>query len=227
MVISRDYYLNQLISPRPVGQSATESLCELWYTIQHGEDDEPYSNKNWTCSFVNQLMTLYHGTNRLDFMRFDMSHVEPFNIGLHFGTETAARSRIDYLRQKNPTSPFRILKCEVEIRNPLRVEDIFGHSYAGAFSALQDESIRQSANAGLRHEIDVLANEWMASDDDPTLTGSDSAHAEYYAKLNREIVRLFKTLGFDGLVYVNELEDGESKADSYVLFDVGQICDER
>ena len=174
-------------------------------------------------------MTLYHGTNRLDFMRFDMSHVEPFNIGLHFGTETAARNRIDYLWQKNPTSSFRILKREVEIRNPLRVEDIFGHSYAGAFSTLQDESksIRQSANAGLRHEIDVLANEWMASDDDPTLTGSDSAHAEYCAKLNREIVRLFKTLGFDGLVYVNELEDGESKADSYVLFDVGQICVER
>lgn len=35
-------------------------------------------------------MTLYHGTNRLDFMRFDMSHVEPFNIGLHFGTRAAA-----------------------------------------------------------------------------------------------------------------------------------------
>ena len=51
------------------------------------------SNKNRTCSFVNQLMTLYHGTNRLDFMRFDMSHVEPSNIGLHFGTRAAAENR--------------------------------------------------------------------------------------------------------------------------------------
>lgn len=45
-------------------------------------------------------MTLYHGTNRLDLMRFDMSHVEPFNIDLHFGTEAAARNRIDYLQNE-------------------------------------------------------------------------------------------------------------------------------
>ena len=38
-------------------------------------------------------MTLYHRTNRLDFMRFDMSHVETFNIGLHFGTRAAAEKR--------------------------------------------------------------------------------------------------------------------------------------
>ena len=38
-------------------------------------------------------MTLYHGTNRGDFTEFDMSHVEPFNVGLHFGTRAAAENR--------------------------------------------------------------------------------------------------------------------------------------
>lgn len=60
-----------------------------------------------------------------------MSHVGPFNVGLHFGSEAAALSRIDYLRNESPDKPCRLLKFQVDIRNPLRVDDIFGHSYAG------------------------------------------------------------------------------------------------
>ena len=41
----------------------------------------------------NVMRRAYHGTDRLDFTRFDMSHVEPFNVGLHFGTRAAAENR--------------------------------------------------------------------------------------------------------------------------------------
>ena len=36
--------------------------------------------------------------------------------------------------------------------------------------------------------------------------------------------RLFQNLGYDGFVYTNELEDGESAADSYCVFDERQIA---
>ena len=40
---------------------------------------------------TNVTRRAYHGTDRLDFTRFDMTHVNPFNIGLHFGTRAAVR----------------------------------------------------------------------------------------------------------------------------------------
>ena len=35
--------------------------------------------------------------------------------------------------------------------------------------------------------------------------------------------RFFQKLGYDGFVYTNELEDGESAADSYCVFDAKQV----
>ena len=151
-----------------------------------------------------------------------MSHVEPYNVGFHFGTEAAARSRVDYLRNHSPNKSYRILKCQVEINNPYRIEDVFAHSYGGVFSALEDEAARQKADA-IREKVDALVAEWLGSDDDPALMGNEWALAEYNARLNREVCRLFKSLGYDGLVYVNELEDGDSAADSYVVLGVDPV----
>ena len=38
-------------------------------------------------------------------------------------------------------------------------------------------------------------------------------------ELNVELRHLFQKLGYDGFVYTNELEDGESAVDSYCVFD--------
>ena len=152
-----------------------------------------------------------------------MSHVEPCNVGFHFGTEAAARSRVDYLRSHSPNKSYRILKCQVEINAPYRVGDVFGHSYGGVFSALEDEAARQKADA-IQEEIKDLIAEWLGSEDDPALTGGEWALAEYNARLNREVCRLFKTLGYDGLVYVNELEDGDS-ADLPKLMSENNVTD--
>ena len=85
----------------------------------------------------------YHGTNRLDFMRFDMSHVEPFNIGLHFGTEAAAWSRLAYLREENPSANFRILACELTLENPLRVDDLSSPNWRSSPHRRRRVSVRR------------------------------------------------------------------------------------
>ena len=36
----------------------------------------------------------YHGTDRMDFGRFDIAEARVYNVGLHFGTRAAAESRI-------------------------------------------------------------------------------------------------------------------------------------
>lgn len=61
----------------------------------------------------------YHGTDRMDFTRFDVSRAGLFNIGLHFGTKAAA-SRIAFLRKENPSAPCRILIVAMTVENPLR-----------------------------------------------------------------------------------------------------------
>ena len=169
-------------------------------------------------------MTLYHGTNRLDFMRFDMSHVETFNIGLHFGTETAARNRIDYLREENPKASCRILACELTLENPLRVDDVFGHSYGGLFDILEHEINKALPDsAPLRRKFDVLFRRRMNADDNPRFAKDLSLYAAFNRKLNIELRRLSQKLGYDVFVYWNELESGDSAADSYCVFDVGQV----
>ena len=67
----------------------------------------------------------YHGTDRVDFGRFDIAEARIFNVGIHFGTRAAAESRIAYLHEVNLSADFRIFTCELTIRNPLRVEDVY------------------------------------------------------------------------------------------------------
>ena len=42
----------------------------------------------------------YHGTDRMDFARFDIAEARIYNIGLHFGTQSAAESRTTFLRKR-------------------------------------------------------------------------------------------------------------------------------
>ena len=167
----------------------------------------------------------YHGTDRMDFGRFDIAEARIYNIGLHFGTRAAAENRIAYLREENPSASFRILTCELTIRNPLRVEDVFGHSYGRIFEALEDE-IRRAlpAAAPLKRKFDSLCRRWMNSDDNPRFAKDSSLYFAFNQKLNEDLRHLFQKLGYDGFVYTNELEDGESAADSYCVFDERQVA---
>ena len=67
----------------------------------------------------------YHGTDRMDFARFDIAEARIYNVGLHFGTKSAAESRIAFLREEDPSASCRILTCELTLKNPLRVDDVY------------------------------------------------------------------------------------------------------
>ena len=167
---------------------------------------------------------VYHGTARLDFRRFDIAASGIYNIGLHFGTRTAAESRIAYLREENPSASCRILTCELTLENPLRVDDVFGHSYAGLFDILEHEINKAlPASAPLRRKFDVLFRRWMNADDNPRFAKDPSLYAAFNRKLNIELRRLFQKLGYDGFVYRNEIESAAESADSCVVFDARQI----
>lgn len=166
----------------------------------------------------------YHGTDRMDFASFDIAEARQYNIGLHFGTKAAAESRIAFLREENPSAKCRILTCELTLENPLRVEDIFGHTYGWLFEALEREIGRaRTPAAPLRRKYEMLSRRWMNADDNPRFAKNPSLYFAFNQKLNVELRRLFQKLGYDGFVYRNELEDGEAAADSYCVFDAKQV----
>ena len=167
---------------------------------------------------------VYHGTARMDFTRFDIAASEIYNIGLHFGTRAAAESRIAYLRDELPTVSCRIFTCELALENPLRVDDIFGHSYARIFDVLEHEIEKAvPASAPLKKKFDALLRRWMDADDNPRFAKDPSLYAAFDQKLNIELRCLFPELGYDGFVYRNEIESAAESADSYVVFDAKQI----
>lgn len=166
----------------------------------------------------------YHGTDRQDFACFDISEARIYNIGLHFGTRAAAENRIAYLREENPSADCRILACELTLENPLRVDDVFGHSYAGLFDILEREiGGVHPTSAPLRRKYEALLNLWMNADDNPRYAKDPSLYAALNQKLNVELRNLFLKLGYDGFVYRNEIESAAESADSYVIFDAKQI----
>ena len=166
----------------------------------------------------------YHGTDLPDLTRFDIAASGIFNIGLHFGTRAAAESRIACLREENPSADYRILACELTLENPLRVDDVFGHSYAGLFDILEREiGGMHPTSAPLCRKYEALLNRWMNADDNPRFAKDPSLYAAFNQKLNVELRCLFQKLGYDGFVYRNEIESAAESADSYVVFDARQI----
>ena len=86
---------------------------------------------------------VYHGTARLDFTCFDIAASGIYNIGLHFGTRTAAESRLAYLREENPSANFRILACELTLENPLRVDDLSSPNWRSSPHRRRRVSVRR------------------------------------------------------------------------------------
>ena len=182
-----------------------------------------------TAATSSASLRFFHGTAAAAFAAFDPAYIAAGNVGFHFGTRAAALDRIRFLREQKTSNAqfsllgksencarYRILECALDIRNPLRVEYIFGFSYGHLFETVEDEARRQH-RADLLREINALSDEWMASDDDPSLRRGGSGHDAYNARLNRTFVRLFQALGYDGLVYANEIEAAADNPSSVAL----------
>ena len=207
-------YMRQFYLAFPIGHALRDELGWTHYRILMREDD-PIA-REW---YMNECVA--GGWSSRD---FDIAEAWVFNLGLHFGTRAAAKSRIAYLREENPSASFRILTCELTIKNPLRVDDIFGHTYGWTFDILEREIEKaMPASVPLKKKFDSFQRRWMNAEVNPRFAKDPSLYAAFNQKLNIELRNLFQKLGYDGFVYRNEIESGDSAADSYCVFDDRQV----
>lgn len=100
----------------------------------------------------------------------------------------------------------------------------FGHSCAGLFDALEHEiGMARTQIMSRRRKYESLLSRWINADDNPRFAEDLSLCFAFNQKLNVELRRLFQKLVHDGFVNRNELEEGESTADSYCVFDERQV----
>ena len=127
----------------------------------------------------------YHGTTD------DISQFHPLT---HFGTEKAARDRMDYKKNKNG----KIYKVQLDIRNPFTIKDFAGNHYDRVYAF------------DLRNKKKISQEEMEAITflQDP-------------AQLRAALLAKVKELGYDGFVYKNRYEDKGNL--SYVILDPSQV----
>jgi hypothetical protein len=127
----------------------------------------------------------YHGTTD------DITQFRPLT---HFGTEKAARDRMDYKKNANG----KIYKVQLDIRNPFTIKDFPGIHYDRVYAfELRDKK--------------KLSQEDMAA-----ITTLDNP-----AELRAALLAKVKELGYDGFVYKNRYEDKGNI--SYVILDPSQV----
>ena len=126
----------------------------------------------------------YHGSTD------DITAFRPFS---HFGSETAARDRMDYKKVKNG----KIYKVEINIKNPLEIKDFPGTHYDRFYAfTLRDKKI-----------ISQEEMEFITTEQDPQ-------------ELRKRLLDKLRDLGIDGFVYKNRYEDKGNI--SYVIVDPSQ-----
>ena len=126
----------------------------------------------------------YHGTTD------DISAFRPFS---HFGSEDAARDRMDYKKVKNG----KIYKVQLDIKNPLMSKDFPGVHYDRLYAfVLRDKKL-----------ISQEEMEYITFEKNPQ-------------ELRKRLLTKLNDLGIDGFVYKNRYEDKGNL--SYVIIDPSQ-----
>ena len=127
----------------------------------------------------------YHGTTD------DITQFRPLT---HFGTEKAARDRMDYKKNANG----KVYKVQLDIRNPFTIKDFAGNHYdrVYAFDLRDKKKISQEE----MEKITMLQ--------DPV-------------QLRAALLDKVRELGYDGFVYKNRYEDKGNI--SYVILDPSQV----
>jgi len=127
----------------------------------------------------------YHGTTD------DISQFRPLT---HFGTEKAARDRMDYKKNKNG----KIYKVQLDIRNPFTIKDFAGNHYDRVYA------------------FDLRDKKKISQEEMEAITFLQDP-----AQLRAALLAKVKELGYDGFVYKNRYEDKGNL--SYVILDPSQV----
>lgn len=126
----------------------------------------------------------YHGSTD------DIAEFRPFS---HFGSETAAKDRMDYKKVKNG----KVYKVELNINNPLEIKDFPGTHYDRFYAfTLRDKKL-----------ISQEEMEYITTEENPQ-------------ELRKRLLSKLSDLGIDGFVYKNRYEDKGNL--SYVIVDPRQ-----
>lgn len=127
----------------------------------------------------------YHGTT---------DNISQFRPLTHFGTEKAARDRMDYKKNKNG----KIYKVQLNIQNPFTIKDFAGNHYDRVYA------------------FDLRDKKLLSQEDMEKITMLQDP-----AELRAALIAKVKELGFDGFVYKNRYEDKGNL--SYVILDPSQV----
>ena len=142
-------------------------------------------------------MVVYHGTHS-KFENFDPRY--SFHLGFHFGTLDQAKRRLKTSAKERPLLPRRgdrIIAAYLSIQNPLESQD------AGDWvNSYRVWKTLDKATDGAFGEYDFALNE------------------QPVPKRHRLIVSLLKQMGYDGIVYRNQIE---GTGESWIAFDPSQI----
>jgi hypothetical protein len=171
---------------------------------------------------VLEVITAYHGSPKRDIRS---KRFWPLS---HFGTEKAAQDRMKMYAKhkkvfgKNPDFDYRIYQVALDINNPAMIKD-------------EDVSHDPTQFAFALHKAKIFSKlEMMTVTVWPTIKSTsnedyDTANMEA-RKYSREkqkqvstkqLIKLLKSKGYDGMVYKNKHEDKGSL--SYVIFDPSQV----
>jgi hypothetical protein len=127
----------------------------------------------------------YHGTTD------DISQFRPLT---HFGTEQAARDRMDYKKNANG----KIYKVQLDIRNPFTIKDFPGIHYDRVYA------------------FELRDKKKLSQEDMEAITTLEDP-----VQLRAALIAKVKELGYDGFVYKNRYEDKGNI--SYVILDPSQV----
>jgi hypothetical protein len=143
---------------------------------------------------------------------YDFNSFKHGDIGFHFGTPTAANSRSMYHARHFNADGERSMPVFLSIKNPIRLKD------AGDWDKPQKTGIviRNAVKVGtideseLRKAIEIVRSRGI--EPESNLYGGGIKSIFYQSVL--------KELGYDGVVYKNEVEGND---DSWIAFDATQI----
>lgn len=170
---------------------------------------------------IAESITAYHGSPKRDIRS---KRFWPLS---HFGTEKAAQDRMKMYAKhkkvfgKNPNFDYRIYQVELDIKNPAMIKD-------------EDVSHDPTQFAFALHKAKIFSKlEMMTVTVWPTI--KSTSHEDYdeanlearkYSREKqkqvsaRQLIKLLKSKGYDGMVYKNKHEDKGSL--SYVILDPSQ-----
>jgi len=156
------------------------------------KDQQEYFKDTVVKDKKGRIKAVYHGTNR----QFNI--FKPGDIGMHFGTKTAARDRVG--RGKKT----RLVEAYVNITNPIVFDEDLG-----------------SWDADYRLAQELLNRGIISYEEGIKALRTDSGYKRSTEDSNKKLRELLQSKGYDGIVYKNSFEG--TGGNSYIAFSSNQI----